>query len=109
MQIGLISDTHIPLAAEKLPDEVFRAFSKVNLILHAGDFYKKSILDELEKLANLKVGRIITGKNGVNFPNRTLLSSGMNTGLIQKLPKESCSSIPEVRHSSTTKRDWELS
>lgn len=51
MRIGLISDTHIPLVAEKLPDEVFKAFSQVNLILHAGDIYQKSVLDDLEKLA----------------------------------------------------------
>ena len=51
MRIGLISDTHIPLAAEKLPAEVFEVFSEVGLILHAGDIYKQSVLDELEKLA----------------------------------------------------------
>ena len=51
MRIGLISDTHIPQAADQLPDEVFKAFSSVDLILHAGDIYQKSVLDELENLA----------------------------------------------------------
>ena len=51
MRIGLISDTHIPQAASELPDEVFKAFSSVNLILHAGDIYKKTVLDDLEKIA----------------------------------------------------------
>jgi putative phosphoesterase len=51
MRIGLISDTHVPQAASQLPDEVFKAFSSVDLILHAGDIYKKSVLDELENLA----------------------------------------------------------
>lgn len=51
MLIGLISDTHIPEATEKLPGEVFEAFSEVDLILHAGDIYQLSVLVELEKLA----------------------------------------------------------
>lgn len=51
MRIGLISDTHIPQAAEKLPEEVFKTFSSVDLILHAGDIYQKSVLDDLEDLA----------------------------------------------------------
>jgi putative phosphoesterase len=51
MRIGLISDTHIPQAAPELPEEVLRVFTSVNLILHAGDIYNKSVLDELEKLA----------------------------------------------------------
>ena len=51
MRIGLISDTHISQAASELPDEVFQVFTSIDLILHAGDIYNKSVLDELEKLA----------------------------------------------------------
>ena len=57
MRIGLISDTHIPQAAEKLPDEVFKTFSSVDLILHAGDIYETPVLDVLEKTAPVLAAR----------------------------------------------------
>jgi len=51
MRIGLIADTHIPDVAKALPPEVFQAFGGVDLILHAGDIYIASVLDELERIA----------------------------------------------------------
>lgn len=65
--IGLISDTHIGypgdilpshikggsrgVALETLPVEVLEALRGVDLILHAGDIYMPSVLDELESVA----------------------------------------------------------
>ncbi|MFC1947348.1 metallophosphoesterase family protein [Chloroflexota bacterium] len=57
MRIGLISDTHIPQVAEQLPVEVFKVFSSVDLILHAGDIYETSVLDDLEKIAPVFAAR----------------------------------------------------
>ena len=57
MRIGLISDTHIPQAASKLPEEVFKTFSSIDLILHAGDIYETSVLDSLEKTAPVLAAR----------------------------------------------------
>lgn len=51
MRIGLLSDTHIPDAAPALPPQVTEAFRDVDLILHAGDIYIPSVLDELERIA----------------------------------------------------------
>ncbi|OGO40524.1 MAG: hypothetical protein A2147_07625 [Chloroflexi bacterium RBG_16_57_8] len=51
MRIGLVSDTHIPWARKALPPEVTEAFRGVDLILHAGDIYSHSVLDELERVA----------------------------------------------------------
>jgi len=51
MRIGLISDTHIPQDAACLPDRVKEIFRDVELILHAGDIYLGSVLDELEAIA----------------------------------------------------------
>ena len=51
MEIGLISDTHIPDIEEKLPAEVAKAFGGVDLILHAGDIYIPAVLDDLEHIA----------------------------------------------------------
>lgn len=54
MRVGLVSDTHIPEAARELPGQVFHAFQGVDLILHAGDIYSLSVLDELERIAPVK-------------------------------------------------------
>ena len=51
MRIGLISDTHIPWAQKELPPQVMETFQGVDLILHAGDIYTHSVLDELERIA----------------------------------------------------------
>ncbi len=51
MLIGLISDTHIPDHVKELPPQLKEAFYGVDLILHAGDIYIPSVLDELELIA----------------------------------------------------------
>lgn len=51
MRIGLISDTHIPLVAQDLPSQVMEVFQGVDLILHAGDIYTPSVIEELERIA----------------------------------------------------------
>lgn len=51
MRVGLLSDTHIPEAAKKLPVELIEIFQGVDLILHAGDLYAPSVLDDLERIA----------------------------------------------------------
>lgn len=49
MRIGLISDTHVPVAP--LFAEVKDALRGVDLILHAGDIVLSRVLDELEEIA----------------------------------------------------------
>lgn len=51
MRVGLLADTHIPDVQKGLPDELKEAFRGVDLILHAGDIYITSVLDELERIA----------------------------------------------------------
>ena len=51
MLIGLISDTHIPDHVRELPQQLKQVFHGVDLILHAGDIYVTSVLDELESIA----------------------------------------------------------
>lgn len=57
MRLGLLSDTHIPEVAKELPLEVREAFRGVDLILHAGDIYIPSVLDELECIAPVLAAR----------------------------------------------------
>ncbi|NIR86278.1 metallophosphoesterase [Candidatus Bathyarchaeota archaeon] len=49
--IGIISDTHIPTKAEKIPPKIFDVFSDASLIIHAGDLTQLSILQELRRVA----------------------------------------------------------
>lgn len=51
MLIGVISDTHIPVRSEKIPEKVFEVFEDVELILHAGDIEDVSVIESLEKIA----------------------------------------------------------
>jgi putative phosphoesterase len=51
MLIGLISDTHLANPGEELPGQIETAFEGVELILHAGDIWVPSALDQLESIA----------------------------------------------------------
>jgi putative phosphoesterase len=51
MRIGLISDTHIPVAAPKLWPQVYEQLQGVDLIMHGGDLMIPEVLDWLEEVA----------------------------------------------------------
>ena len=57
MLIGLLSDTHIAWPDQGLPSQLFDALNGVDLILHAGDVWIPWVLDELESVAPVLVGR----------------------------------------------------
>jgi len=57
VRIGLISDTHIPDVAKATPPQVMEVFSSVDLILHAGDIFVVSVLDELQSIAPVLAAR----------------------------------------------------
>jgi len=57
MRIGLIADTHVPDIEEKIPHEIMSAFQGVDLILHAGDIYVPSVLNDLETIAPVLAAR----------------------------------------------------
>lgn len=50
-RIGVLSDTHIPRRAPRVPDTVLRYFEDVELILHAGDLSWLAVLNQLEAYA----------------------------------------------------------
>ena len=51
MRIGLISDTHIPVAAKELWPQIYDAFRGVDLIMHGGDLMVPEVIDWLEEVA----------------------------------------------------------
>lgn len=57
MKVGLISDTHIPEAMPRIWPHVLEAFEGVDCILHAGDVYDLSVIDELHRIAPIYAAR----------------------------------------------------
>ena len=49
--IGLISDTHVPKRALRIPQKVFVVLKDADFIIHAGDLVELSVIDELEQIA----------------------------------------------------------
>ncbi|TWD73081.1 hypothetical protein FB561_6966 [Kribbella amoyensis] len=56
MRLVLISDTHLPVRAKKLPDVVWQAIDDADVVIHAGDWVNVELLDELEGRARRLVG-----------------------------------------------------
>jgi putative phosphoesterase len=50
MRLAIISDTHLPRGARRLPDACVARLRAADAILHAGDFIAASVLAELEAL-----------------------------------------------------------
>lgn len=55
MRVVVLSDTHIPDFAKALPARVIAAARACDLILHAGDVTSAPVLDELTRLAPVRV------------------------------------------------------
>lgn len=50
MEIAIISDTHLPKGARTLPEACLTRLRAADLIIHAGDFIRLSVLRELQAL-----------------------------------------------------------
>jgi predicted phosphodiesterase len=50
MRIAVISDTHMPRGARRLPDACVERLRAADLVVHAGDVAAAAFLDELEAL-----------------------------------------------------------
>ena len=97
MRIGLISDTHIPDDAKALPPQVREIFRGVDLILHAGDIYLSSVLDELEEIAPVLAARgddDLLSTNGRVKDKHILNVEGFSLWLVHTFPYFSVSLHP---------------
>jgi uncharacterized protein len=56
MQLVLISDTHLPVRAKRLPEPVGDAIDRADVVIHAGDWVSVALLDELESRAARLIG-----------------------------------------------------
>ena len=50
MRVLVISDTHVPVLARKLPDQLLEEAQACSAILHAGDLVSSGVLDQLSGL-----------------------------------------------------------
>jgi putative phosphoesterase len=48
--VAVVSDTHLPRGARRLPEACLEVLRGADLILHGGDFTAASVLDELQAL-----------------------------------------------------------
>ena len=56
MKLLLISDTHLPVRAKKLPEPVWEAVDEADVVIHAGDWVSVDLLDELTERAKRLIG-----------------------------------------------------
>ena len=56
MLVAVISDTHLPRGARRLPDACVERIAGADLLLHAGDFSTLEVLRELEAIGPPVVG-----------------------------------------------------
>ena len=97
MLIGLISDTHIPDHVKKLPEQLKEAFRGVDMILHGGDIYSVSVLNELEQIAPVLAAQ---GDDDTSFtandsrvkPKHIINIDGLTIWLMHEKPR----SLPRV-------------
>ncbi|HST82816.1 MAG TPA: metallophosphoesterase [Kineosporiaceae bacterium] len=48
LNLVIVSDTHLPLRARTLPDQLWAALEAADVVVHAGDWVSEAALDEFE-------------------------------------------------------------
>lgn len=95
LDVGLISDTHLPYRMQRLPSQVLEVFRGVDVILHAGDVDKPGMLEPLQRIAPVHAVRgnvhfLDLSSGGISLPHlvelrlarrRVLLTHGYLPGL----------------------------
>lgn len=56
MRLVLISDTHLPVRAKRLPDILWDEIEQADVVIHAGDWVSVELLDELESRSQQLIG-----------------------------------------------------
>ncbi len=83
--IAIISDTHMPRGGRRLPEQCLARLSAAELILHAGDLMRVSVLRELESYGKLVAvaGNVDdAGVRAVLPARREVVVDGVRIGLI---------------------------
>jgi putative phosphoesterase len=87
-RIGVISDTHVPSRAKRVPAVALRPFEEVELILHAGDLSTLAILEQLSSYAPVEAvqGNVEQSEVVMALPiKREIIVGGCRIGLVHIL------------------------
>ncbi len=49
MRLAILADTHMPRGSRRLPPACIEAIASADMVIHAGDFSERSVLDEIEQ------------------------------------------------------------
>jgi putative phosphoesterase len=77
--IAIVSDTHLPRGARRIPDECWREMAAADLIVHAGDFTAPEVLDDIEALGPPVVavhGNVDAPELRTRLPEARLIEAG---------------------------------
>ena len=98
MQLAIVSDTHIPSRAQRIPDEFRDRIRSADHTIHAGDFDAESTLADVQNLAtgltavagnmDRRLGlpdRVTVEFGGVSFV--VLHGTGSKRGWIDRIPR----------------------
>jgi putative phosphoesterase len=83
MRIGVISDTHVR-TFDEIPGPILVALAGVDLIVHAGDFTERAVLEGLRTLGKVKAvcGNMDSGELKRMLPEKDLfVANGKKIGL----------------------------
>jgi putative phosphoesterase len=120
--VGLISDTHIPKRALRIPPRVFEVFDKVDYIIHAGDLVELAVIDELEQIAPVLAvsGNMDAIEVSGSLPKLNSLKvfdwkigvmhdPDINSGFerMRKLTRENCFNVFVYGHTHNAIFNWE--
>lgn len=110
MKIVVLSDTHIPQAAEELPAKIYDELKSADLLLHAGDITSLIFLKNLQKLAkdiravygnmdDLSLRKILPKKEVIKVNGFTIglvHGWGSPSGLVDLVEKEFQEKKPDI-------------
>jgi putative phosphoesterase len=85
VRIAVVSDTHLPRGSRRLPEACLRELERADLILHAGDFTVRTVLDELCQLAPVEAvhGNMDDAELRALLPERRIVEvDGRRIGMI---------------------------
>ncbi|MFD6248641.1 metallophosphoesterase family protein [Streptomyces roseolus] len=69
VRLLLVSDTHVPLRARRLPDELLRETDRADAVIHAGDWVDAATLDLMEGRARRLIG-VFGNNDGADLRER---------------------------------------
>lgn len=86
MRLAIISDTHLPRGARRLPDVCVERLRTADLVLHAGDFCTAAILAEIEAIGPALAavhGNVDEAALRARLPaRRSVDAAGVRVGLV---------------------------